>query len=668
MMRSPAEGALYVADEDSQRLRRIVLTKELSEPPPLELPLDHHVAPPLVDGAATESSVRLPGRPAQLYVLEDRVLVTIRDPGLLVAFSLGDMRELGRVALPGDAWGLAVSRDATRGFVTSAWSAAVSAVDLSAMKALWSVKVAREPRGITVTEDGRAVYVSHLVGSDLTKITLDGPEPKVATVALPADPLRTVAGDQNVRASLGYALLLSEDGQRLFVARHALGALWNWQGNPTVDGLVVATDEPLAPARGGRPLGQLTLDELKSPGDWDTSGAIAGSSHARWVQPRAMVMRTRTHQLLVASEGASELIELDALSIAPGVVENRSYRLGGLASEVANAMKVPPRCGAPTGIALSDDEDVAWVYCRTTDEIVAVRLHPTGMRGYSDERIYLEKAAWHRKLSPWGPFAYARLAAPERDPELALGRRLYFDSTEPTVSRDMACAGCHPDGRDDGHVWRERKASWGRGFRFNAGPGLQFGSAQNGDAESYGFPRQTPMLAGRVGAVGPYGWHAESPTLVDRLKAGFELHRDDSLDTDSGMLRMRADPLVRFLREGLVPPPTPQRPLTEEEALGKSIFESPRTECATCHVPSKEYTDRSARALPRKTPPFFDDEVDPAFKVPSLRFVGGTPPYYHDASAPTLEYLVEKNGDGMGRTSHLSKADKAALVAFMRTL
>jgi hypothetical protein len=243
-------------------------------------------------------------------VLEDRVLVTIRDPGLLMAFSLGEMRELGRAELPADAWGLAVSRDGKRAFVTSAWAAEVSSVELDAMKPLWSVKVAREPRGITVTEDGRAVYVSHLVGSNLTKITIDGPGPKVATVALPPDPLRSVAGDVTVRASLGYALLLTEDGQRLFAARHALGALWSWQGNPTVDGLVVATDEPLAPTRGGRALGQLTLEELKSPGDWDLSGGIAGSSHARWVQPRAMVMRTRTHQLLVASEGASELMEV----------------------------------------------------------------------------------------------------------------------------------------------------------------------------------------------------------------------------------------------------------------------------------------------------------------------------------------------------------------------
>lgn len=667
LMRSPREAALYLADEDHAKLRRIALTRRLTTPASIDLPLDNHDIPPVADDPATETSIELPGRPAQVFVLPDRVLVTVRDPGLLMAFSLGpSARELGRVKLPADAWGISVNRSGTSAFVTSAWTHAVSRVDLREMKLEWTVDVAREPRGITVTADDASVYVTHLVGSDLTKISLAGGAPVVTRVALPADPLRSLANDTNVRASLGYALALAPDGQRLFVARHALGALWNWQGTPTVDALVVAKDEPLAPKRGGRPFGQLTTSELSAPGDWDASGAFAGSTSATWVQPRAMVLRRRTHQLLVASEGASILMELDALSVAPGVVENRAYRLGGWAPMAANAMKLPPRCGAPSGIALSEDEDVAWVHCRTTDEIVAVRLHPNGERSVRDERIFVENGGYQHRIPPWGPFAYARLDVPKVDEELALGRRLYFDSTEPTVSGDLGCAGCHPDGRDDGHVWRE-KQHW-TFAHFNAGPALELARPTGVDAPQFGFPRQTPMLAGRVNPLGPYGWHAESPTLVHRLKSGFQLHREYDLHTDGAMLRMRADPLIRFLREGLVPPPRTIRELTPEEARGKELFESPRTECATCHTPSNEYTDRSARALPRKKLPYFDDELDPAFKVPSLLFVGGTAPYYHDGSAPTLEYLVEKNGDSMGRTSHLSPSDKAALVAFLRTL
>lgn len=677
-MRSPGEAALYLADEDGSALRRIPLTKELREPPPLNLPLDHHQAPPLAEIAAGETVVPLPGRPAQVFPLGERVLVTVRHPSALLIFSAGEKPALqATVELPEDAWGLAVSHDGKSAFVSSAWSHQVSRIDLENAKLVWSLDVAREPRGLTATEDGTALYVSHLIGPALTKIELTttravSPQlPTVKRVPLPADPLRAFAGDKTISASLGYALLLAPDGQRLFAARQALGTFWGWQGNPTVDGLIVASDEPLAPTRDRKPFGQLTKSDLDSPGAWDLVGAFAESSSPKsWVQPRAMVYRRKTQQLLVASEGASNLVELDAMSVSPGVLENRIYRLGGLPPKEANAMKVPPHCGAPSAIALSEDEDVAWVYCRTTDEIAAVRLTPTGERAYRSEITYLEKAEWKEKLSPWGPFAYAKLESKALDQEFALGRRLYFDSTEPTVSGDMGCAGCHPDGREDGHVWRERKDRqvFDRFPHFIAGPSLSAALRSGVEPRPLGFPRQTVMLAGRVSSPGPYGWHAESPTLVDRIKAGFQLHRVGDLLTDGGMLQMRAEPLAKFLREGLVAPPAITRALNEEEARGKALFESEKTQCAVCHVPATEFSNRSFAALAGKTQPLFDDEPDPSFKVPPLTFVGGTPPYFHDASAPTLEFLVERNGDRMGKTSHLKPEERQALVAYLRTL
>jgi hypothetical protein len=104
-------------------------------------------------------------------------------------------------------------------------------------------------------------------------------------------------------------------------------------------------------------------------------------------------------------------------------VVNRFYRLGGLAPEQPTEIQTPPHCGAPTGIALSADEDVAWVYCRTTDNVAAVRLTPDGTRGVSSEISYLADGAYHPRLSPWGPFAYAQLAVAETPADLALGRR-----------------------------------------------------------------------------------------------------------------------------------------------------------------------------------------------------------------------------------------------------
>jgi mono/diheme cytochrome c family protein len=232
----------------------------------------------------------------------------------------------------------------------------------------------------------------------------------------------------------------------------------------------------------------------------------------------------------------------------------------------------------------------------------------------------------------------------------------------------MSCAGCHPDGRDDGHVWHEAElARDPHGVaNFRAGPALARGDF---DKPIHGFARQTPMLAGRVDADGPYGWHGESAKLVDRVRAGFGLHRAGKLSTDGTTLRTRAEPLVAYLRQGLVPPPREARALTAEEAEGKRLFDSPGTGCASCHFPETGFTDRSRAWIHgMKTLPLYDTDPLPSYRVPSLLGVGGTPPYYHDGSAATLEELIENDHDRMGRTNHLSAAERAALVAYLRTL
>jgi cytochrome c peroxidase len=86
-------------------------------------------------------------------------------------------------------------------------------------------------------------------------------------------------------------------------------------------------------------------------------------------------------------------------------------------------------------------------------------------------------------------------------------------------------------------------------------------------------------------------------------------------------------------------------------------------------VPSSEFTDRQALPLPALPPPSgFDREENTAFKTPSLWFVGGTAPYFHDGSRATLEDLVKNNADRMGKTSHLGEEERAALVAYLRVL
>jgi len=625
LARTPNGDALVLADEDHDAVRRIPLPLDV-ETPPQTLPM--------------------PGHPASVLPLHGRVLVAVRDPGFVV--SLATTRdgfvELGRTAVPADAWGMAVTTDERTLLVSSAWTSTVSAVDLTSMRVRWTAVVPREPRGIAITAGGVA-YVSHLVGRDITKITdLGADSPTVKLVDLPPSPLRTPFGVK-LGASLGYAPVLGPDDSELYVPRHALGAqgFQTWFGAPTVDVLQTADDTPLAMGRTWSPTMENGFAHdavISSLGD--TDGAVPLTEEA-FTQPRAAVYRRSTDTIVIASEGLNRLVELDARVIDPSVAQLRTYPIADFAPRPQFVdLDLVVRGGAPSAIALSADEEEAYVYARSTNDIVHVELQ-----------------GGTRVEGPVGPTAFIHIADGTLSPEAEKGRRLFYDATDNIISGGLGCAGCHPEGRDDGFVWSETDV----GFR--GGPRRSRFTAP-GDQASLGYPRQTPMLAGRVGEKGAYGWHGESASLEDRIHAGFRLHAWAGFEMEPSE-RERA--LAAYLRTGLVEPPRENRPLTDQELVGKRVFESESTGCATCHAPERGFTDRSVVALARDPElPTFKGEEDRKFKTPSLRFVGGTPPYFHDGAVKTLEELIDTNDDAMGHTSQLTREERAGLVAYLRTL
>ena len=56
------------------------------------------------------------------------------------------------------------------------------------------------------------------------------------------------------------------------------------------------------------------------------------------------------------------------------------------------------------------------------------------------------------------------------------------------------------------------------------------------------------------------------------------------------------------------------------------------------------------------------------FDTPSLRFIGGTAPYFHDGRYKTLDDLLLAPDHVMGDSTRLSRQDRAALVAYLETL
>jgi cytochrome c peroxidase len=126
---------------------------------------------------------------------------------------------------------------------------------------------------------------------------------------------------------------------------------------------------------------------------------------------------------------------------------------------------------------------------------------------------------------------------------------------------------------------------------------------------------------------------------------------------------------------------------TAEENRGKSLF---LANCATCHLPQGQdahfIMDRPLNngldADFKNTDGGVGDITLNSselglFKSPSLRNVELTAPYMHDGRLATLEAVLDHysqdvknhpNLDGRARRPNLSKAEKAALVAFLKTL
>jgi len=644
LSRGPFEEALYLADEDQGVLRRIPLP---------------------VDPAKLGTRVEMPGAPAQVLALDGRVLVTVRNPGLLLVLrpdDHGGLTELGRVALPADAWGLAVTPDERTALVSSAWTHKLSAIDLATLTVRWTVDLAREPRAVVVRPDGDSAYVTHLVGTALTRLDgLGGAAPTIKRLAFPPAPLSSPLPSRDhvttLDASLAYSAVLLPGEGKLFVPRHALGAYGKmaWFGRAVVDVLRTSDDAVYGPGR------------ITKRVDWGidqedhtqvSDGSVPTIYEPPFTQPRAVAFRRATGTLLVLGEGDERLAELDPRGLDPAIKALRIYALGG---KIEDDHPGATRCGAPTGLALSADEATAYVFCRSTDDLATVKLDTYDPAHPFNEGLKPGEAA---------PIPTVHLGDDPLKERAALGRRLFYSSRDIRISEGLGCAGCHPDGRDDGHVWHEHDITETFSETTMHHVALAAGDLPSERELKYGLPRQTPMLAGRPLGRGPFGWHGGTKTLEERLILGFALHRWlGSYEFDFKAMP-RAEAIADFVRTGLVAPPREARALTPVEDRGREVFLSNETRCGSCHFPDGSYTDHSVVELGRRKAPkgFLDEKDNLRFKTPSLLFVAGTPPYFHDGATATLEDLVEKNHDRMGKTDQLSADDKKALVAYLATI
>lgn len=317
---------------------------------------------------------------------------------------------------------------------------------------------------------------------------------------------------------------------------------------------------------------------------------------------------------------------------------------------------------------------------------------------------------------PATPYNYANIALPAHlqappirgedntpadnattDAGATLGRVLFYD-TRLSANETVSCASCHRQSE---------------GFSDSATLSTGFAGGQTG--------RQSMGLAfSRFYARGTYFWDERAPTLEHQVLMPIQDGVEMGMTLEGVVTRLQATTfygplfneafgsaeitsdrmskaLAQFVRSMVAPhsrydsarvnqPPGPPLPplsgLTMQENMGMQLFNG-RGRCAQCHrgdlfvgdIPRNNGLDASPVDL---------GAGNGTFKASSLRNIDVTAPYMHDGRFATLEQVVDhystgmqpspgldvrlRNGNGDPFRFNFSAHQKAALVAFLKTL
>jgi mono/diheme cytochrome c family protein len=188
----------------------------------------------------------------------------------------------------------------------------------------------------------------------------------------------------------------------------------------------------------------------------------------------------------------------------------------------------------------------------------------------------------------------------------------------------IACASCHAEGGDDGHVW---------------------------DFEDKG-PRRTQYLRAGLAGTEPLHWDGELPTFADLAEQVFVGRMGGSVVNPQQIAAA-----ARWVDQQPRLAVTPDDPDAAER--GRALFESEQVGCSGCHS-GEHLTDNRT----------VDVGTGGPIQVPSLRGVAFHAPYLHDGCAASLEERFGQcgGGDQHGNTSQLSAEEQADLIAYLETL
>ncbi|MFT3698186.1 MAG: PQQ-binding-like beta-propeller repeat protein [Kofleriaceae bacterium] len=351
---------------------------------------------------------------------------------------VGDKLErAAQIATPVEPFGIALSPDKKTVMVTTVADRALVAFDATSGKEKWRTALGREPRGLAVSPDGTRALVAYLQTGTVDQIDLlETHSAEHVALSTATSPRRCkhcggADGDSFARGTFAVAFMGDHEAVVPF-QRETPVQIANGGNTGSYGG---GFEPPIT-----HELAFLGLDRERT-----TQVAATIAQH----QPRAIAWDGAHDALYVAGMGTDSILQVKNASQV-GIAQ-------GLTSQVTSGKD---RCG-PDGLAISADGNVL-VWCSFTRTVEHVQV--------IDSKGGLAQTASIAN----GPALVASTLTDKAHQGMVL-----FHSAEPAISAQgaLACASCHPDGRDDGLSWKIETNTL-----------------------------QTPLLAGRVVGTHPYKW------------------------------------------------------------------------------------------------------------------------------------------------------------------
>jgi cytochrome c553 len=190
-----------------------------------------------------------------------------------------------------------------------------------------------------------------------------------------------------------------------------------------------------------------------------------------------------------------------------------------------------------------------------------------------------------------------------------------------TAGAAIACASCHPEGGDDGHVWILD-----------------------------GFARRTPSLRGTIAGTAPYHWPGDQPdfpTLTSDVYTG--RMGGQKLATDQ-------EGALSSWVQSIPAPPAPSWVDPSAASRGKALFAS--TGCTSCHSGTKLTNNQTVNV-----------GTCGSFQVPPLVGVGWRAPFFHNGCAASFADRFGKCATAAhGSIQTLQAAEVSDLTAYLESL